>query len=583
MARVEWTRQLGEDVEAVVAMLLCSRYPNAVRVRPSQGDGGIDVFVPGPAGFGGERAVYQVKKYCENLNSKQKREIKRSYRRVVDTSRKEGWRITAWHLVMPLDLTDKNLGWLNEVTADAEFPCETNGLAFCDTLAAHYPKVIDYYLRDGKDRLQAEMNNLTAVLSGRKNRQENDALVPADVMPDLASIHKALNACDPFYRYDFAVSDDPPPKERAPGDPGSVGVYAIQHDSVWISIRIFALSLAAVEERPISMQFRLTIPEGDDKLRQQVQKFIDYGAPLSMPEGTISGSLDLPAGLGGPIDGGSLHVMAVVDAVDAEQTKLTLAMLPPDNDTVIASTAIRRTYFSFGQGGGFRSLWTDSADLFTIEMLANGSQVKMNLQVNYNLAGRRPADIVDSLRFLAAMHAPNRLGFGLTYGPPDFSIADEAPGQPDSAAKRWAEIADALIRIQDHVTVLLRMPAEMTEKQAGGIIEAAKLVSGEALSGELSGAFTVHHTDAEIPPPVAHELDKVYEFVAIKSIKIALGGDVIPVGKETLFFLGRYLEVGDESSRIEPVSEGVSIRYTGNVEVGRVLVRPLQGCHQPDR
>jgi hypothetical protein len=39
MARVEWTRQSGEDVEAVVAMLLCSKYPSAVGVRPSQGDG----------------------------------------------------------------------------------------------------------------------------------------------------------------------------------------------------------------------------------------------------------------------------------------------------------------------------------------------------------------------------------------------------------------------------------------------------------------------------------------------------------------------------------------------------------------
>ncbi len=62
MARVEWTRHSGDDVEAVLAMLVCSQFPNAVRVRPSQGDGGIDVFVPGPAGWDNERAVYQVKR-----------------------------------------------------------------------------------------------------------------------------------------------------------------------------------------------------------------------------------------------------------------------------------------------------------------------------------------------------------------------------------------------------------------------------------------------------------------------------------------------------------------------------------------
>jgi hypothetical protein len=79
---------------------------------------------------------------------------------VVETSAKEGWRIMEWHLVMPLDLTNQNLSWLDDIIAYADFPCETNGLVFCDTLAANYAKVIGYYLRDGNDRLQAEMNNV---------------------------------------------------------------------------------------------------------------------------------------------------------------------------------------------------------------------------------------------------------------------------------------------------------------------------------------------------------------------------------------------------------------------------------------
>jgi hypothetical protein len=35
VTRVEWTRQTGDDVEAVVGMLICSQFPNAVRVTPS--------------------------------------------------------------------------------------------------------------------------------------------------------------------------------------------------------------------------------------------------------------------------------------------------------------------------------------------------------------------------------------------------------------------------------------------------------------------------------------------------------------------------------------------------------------------
>jgi hypothetical protein len=48
-----------------VAILLCRENPAAVRVRPSRGDGGIDILVPL---YGtGTVAVYQVKLFTANL------------------------------------------------------------------------------------------------------------------------------------------------------------------------------------------------------------------------------------------------------------------------------------------------------------------------------------------------------------------------------------------------------------------------------------------------------------------------------------------------------------------------------------
>ena len=58
------------------------------------------MFVPGPAGFQAERAVYQVKRF-ENLTSSQERQIKRSYQRVLKAGGDEGWRITEGHLAYP--------------------------------------------------------------------------------------------------------------------------------------------------------------------------------------------------------------------------------------------------------------------------------------------------------------------------------------------------------------------------------------------------------------------------------------------------------------------------------------------------
>ena len=95
----------------------------------------------------------------------------------------------------------------------------------------------------------------------------------------------------------------------------------------------------------------------------------------------------------------------------------------------------------------------------------------------------------------------------------------------------------------------------------------------------MSRPFTVEHQEPEIEPAIEPEMGKLYEFVAIKAIKITLGEDEISVGKEALFFRGQYLEIGDDESTIKPVSDGVSIRYTGELEVQRrVGAPPARKC-----
>ncbi|UVO12340.1 hypothetical protein NM962_21155 [Mycobacterium sp. SVM_VP21] len=576
MARVEWTRQEGDDIEAVVGMFICRDFPNAVRVRPSQGDGGVDIFVPGPEGFAKQRAVYQVKKFHSNLTSSQKRKITRSFENVVAASNKEGWEITEWHLVMPLDLTDHNLAnWLKELTAAAEFPCETHGLLYCDTKAAQYPKVVDYYMRDGKERLQAAVDNLTAIIARRVDRQRNEPLVATDVMADLASIYNALNDHDPFYRYEFGVSDSPPAQNRSSGEPGLVAVHAIRHDSVWIAIKIFALSLESLRERPVGGQLQFSVPEDDDELREQFQKFIDYGAPLTMPPGTVSGSLDLPGGLGGEFRGASLQVVAAPEGGHADTAELIVAIVEPDSDTVIASTTIRRIEQSAGQAG-VRSVFADQAALFTLEMLVQAGRLDgtMKLDVEYNLEGRRPGQLIDSLKVLSAWQSPNRLAFAPTYGPRDYGVVATIPTDRAENSGRWAQICEALAQLQDHVSVLLKMPAEISQDEALDIIFAAKLVSGQAVSVSKSGPFTVYHEGN--PPQIARYAARMYEFIVIRAITISLAGQEIVVGKEALFFPGRYTEIEDGYSTIEPLSDGVSIRYTGELEVTRVLSRFAQ-------
>jgi hypothetical protein len=52
MARIEWTRRDGDDVEAVVAMFVNRERPNSTRITPSRGDGGVDIVDRGAASDG---------------------------------------------------------------------------------------------------------------------------------------------------------------------------------------------------------------------------------------------------------------------------------------------------------------------------------------------------------------------------------------------------------------------------------------------------------------------------------------------------------------------------------------------------
>ncbi|WP_396912464.1 hypothetical protein [Mycolicibacterium sp.] len=583
MARVEWTRAAPDDIEAAIGMLLCSESRNAVRVRPSQGDGGIDIFIPGEAGWGKERAVWQVKKYAENLTSTQKRAIKRSFTRAVDTAAAEGWRLMEWHLIMPLDLTTQNLDWLWGYIGEREFLCETHGLLLCDTLAAEYPNVIDYYLRDGKERLQAQLDNLTNVLSGRKSRESGEPLVAADIYSDLTSIYKGLNACDPFYKYSYQVSDEPPAAEKMIGEENLVAAHAMCQDDVWITVKVFARMLAAYTERPITWNLQFAIPEGDDELLEQFEKFVDYGAPITMPPGTVTGALNLPGGLGGDVDRGSMQVIATPRDTNSDGDLLRIGIIAPDSDAVLATTRMRRTEFSSGEVGN-RTVLADEANLFSIEMLfkdgavAGSVDCTMTLGVGFKLGGRRPAEVVEGLDVLANFHAPNRVAFGSAYGPPNYDVFGSIPTEPDDGRGRWAPICRALALIQDHTTVQVRMPEQMEQDEALGILDAAKLLSGEPTTGSATGQSTITHTPETVIRP---QLERVSDFLIIKDLEISLGGETVSIGKQAVIYRGRCVEVGEQQSKIEVSGKYVAFAYKGEHEVGRVFVRYVEPTPTP--
>ena len=136
-------------------------------------------------------------------------------------------------------------------------------------------------------------------------------------------------------------------------------------------------------------------------------------------------------------------------------------------------------------------------------------------------------------------------------------------------------IAECLAQIQNHVSVLLKMPAEIKGSGAGH-----HRGSHAALGRDTDRHRKRDDQHRQTRTPLEAQLDTIYEFIAIRSLKITLGSDEIPVGKCALFFRGRYLEIGDEEITVEPLPEYVSGRYVGEMEAGRVFVRPMPAITQ---
>jgi hypothetical protein len=192
MGRIEWLALSGDEVETLLANLIYNRDGRAIRIRPAQGDYGIDIVIPTRADPE-KWDVYQVKKFAQNLTADQKSQIVTSFGRVLLGMVRRNVPLNDWYLVLPLDPTLENLDWLKGVPeraierlkrdeklqpqlTDEELErirtwlgvpdriIDWKGLPFCESLAAAYPYVVDYYLHGGRERLREAVADLAKLL-----------------------------------------------------------------------------------------------------------------------------------------------------------------------------------------------------------------------------------------------------------------------------------------------------------------------------------------------------------------------------------------------------------------------------------
>jgi hypothetical protein len=487
VARVEWSRLSGAEIEAVLGVLLCREHPTATRVKPSRGDGGIDVWVP----EGESATVYQIKGYTGNIDSTRQNHIKSSWTTLLAYAAENSITLSAWYLVTPENPTKEQLQWFKRLTQGVSFPCVWRGLDFVDGLAAKYPEVIDYYLRDGKDRLEETVRQLLAV-AGLKN----PAASPATSVDSLRELHGALNQFDPHFYYDFSVQmlnadGTCPPAAVAPG---TIAGVRLTDNERCITYSIIPRFNEALKERPVPGQMTLTAEPGSP-LHEQLEDWAKFGGALTdVPATNVR--WDLPGGFGGEYEEARVTIGASKPIPGSIHETVNLRVLETDGSVVASLDFVTEEASSGIDQKGARSLGHDKeVGLVRYELRMNRDDDKGQIAANINISveeatGRLVGDMAPCIRFIASLRPPRRIQIFSRNGPaltPPLPIPQELV--PEEQGKLWILMCESLATIQEHVIERIKFPDMMRHHAINSMADieewyrAARLLRGEVLSG----------------------------------------------------------------------------------------------------
>jgi len=305
---IPWTVVDPDTIERIIAVGLCRRHKQARRIKPSQGDGGLDVLVPVPGQSQLTVENYQVKKFADGLNAARERQIKKSLTSAITTHNetKFGYRISKWYLTLPMELTREQEKWLFDLASDlgAPFPVEVFGLTSIEDLLLESPNIRDYYLGDGLERVREALVQMSS-LAGLQGLTADPAIVePADATGSLAKLHHHINAEDPHFDYDYQVTTDLPRITPGPGLIASV-IGRVGQDAPHVTWHISTKYDTALEDRPIPGGYTVYPERMSSEQRKAWEQWRDYGTPVVLKGDVVEDlTVDLPGGLGGPLPAG---------------------------------------------------------------------------------------------------------------------------------------------------------------------------------------------------------------------------------------------------------------------------------------
>lgn len=508
MSRVEWTRYSGEDIESVVAMFISAEYPQAERITPSSGDGGIDVLVRSD-----KTRVYQVKKFSAALTANQKKQVEKSVDSLVTDPRVKDLQVDEWHIVMPWDPTLEAKEWLADYVTGKGLPEPIwDGLTQCDLWASEYPHVVDYYLGGNAERIQQMALSIVHGLRLKDIRKEDvESWDISGFAEELKDTVLVLSREDPFYTYGVHVE----PPSLAPVEeelraalkrekPGIVCTTIWGNSAIRVQVDVYAKNRVAFDLAPVTFNVNLTAKAGSPEATA-IEDFIKFGSPLELPDGSVNGVANLPGGLGGDFENAAAAVLPNTNISEgASELRLVLV---DENDQQVDSLTIKRKYTTTGiptdKGPrGLETLLTDALGLMNVVLRFDVDKQVQNLKLNVEApdSSKLAVDALPVLRFYRRMCAPNSLVLAPRFGPlPEHRYPlNPVEGKGTRPADLWHDVAHALSLIQERTPQLLHMPnlSDVDENLVHQILKTGALLNGQTLTLKMDLVSTDHNPDA---------------------------------------------------------------------------------------
>jgi len=493
MSSIPWTTVDPDIIERIIAVGLCRRHTQARRVKPSQGDGGLDVLVPN---FGNDQLNvenYQVKKFADTLTADRKRQIKESLGKAIKThnSQKFGYNITRWHLALPMDLTREQEKWLFDTADELEcpFPVEIFGLTRIEELLLEAAEIREYYIGDGLDRIRdamVQMNNYGALT---KHIADPLAIQPDEVTASIASVHQSVNSADPHFSYDYEVTAEPPSFIEKEGRIASV-TSRVGAGAPYVTWHISARYDTALQDRAVPGGFEVYPEHMSEEQRADFERWHDYGTPLELGGDAIGNiSINLPGGLGGEFPNTATAALSIGPSsgeADREPAGRALWIIEDGDANPIAEMHFTFRLQTRGIGGGEHRQGSDAegyltADILTKQTGSSNGSIKIELHLNTGTWSGQPAQrVLPAIRFAAAWAEGNSLRASDEFRT---QIADETlPLKGEALVENSiVETIEDLVRISAAVKKTIALPNNIRaiSRKSGGLLR----LMADAISG----------------------------------------------------------------------------------------------------